>query len=224
MTIKMSPLGDGFSIFIVNGVPVKLRTYLSTPLPPLPIPESQFSQRKFMGLSLVNLDDITRRFMLEEIEMDAASGNLYLSPRLSSQGQAVYTALLKEAVEANNDSWLADRIRAGSLLNLTEQRRKPKGGYTTVNVPVTAADTLAEGEFNRFYARGLCRRAIEEGRASVEVYRTKAVSLPRPDSQAKIGTRINVEALLRDLRTHPGVDTALGLPNGPNSGLSVKLS
>lgn len=49
-----------------------------------------------MGLSLLNLDDITRRFMLEEIEIDAASGNLYLSSRLSSQGQVAYKALLKK--------------------------------------------------------------------------------------------------------------------------------
>lgn len=27
-------------------------------------------------------------------------------------------------------------------------------------VPVTAAETLAEGEFNRFYARGLCLREV----------------------------------------------------------------
>jgi hypothetical protein len=45
----------------------------------------------------------------------------------------------------------------------------------------------------------------------------------RAESEQKIGQRIAAEALLRDLRAHPGLDTALGLPPGPNSGLSVHL-
>lgn len=42
-----------------------------------------------------------------------------------------------------------------------------------VKVPVTAPETLSEGEFNRFYARGLCRVAISLGIAAVQVYRAK---------------------------------------------------
>lgn len=90
-------------------------------------------------------------------------------------------------------------------------------------VPVTAPDTLAEGEFNRFYARGLCARAIADGIPDVEVYRGKQVQRPRPESQSKIGNRINVKALLEDLRKSQGVEPALGLPPGPNSGLTVRL-
>lgn len=177
-----------------------------------------------MGLSLVNLDDDTRRFMLEEIELDIANDKFYISPRLNDRGRTAYPALLKEAAERQDDTWLANSLRAGGMFNATEQRRKPKGGYTEVSVPVTAPDTLAEGEFNRFYARAMCRLAIEKRRPELEVYRAKEVSQPRSESQAKLGTKVNAEALLKDLRTHQGVDTALGLPNGPNSGLSVKLT
>jgi hypothetical protein len=109
-------------------------------------------------------------------------------------------------------------------MNAVEQKRTPSGGSTTAKVPVTAPDTLAEGEFNRFYIRGLCRHAIKEKISDLIIYRAKAVSSPRSESQAKIGTSINAEALLRDLQKHQGVDTALGLPAGPNSGLSVKLT
>src|SRR6266851_5569734 len=35
--------------------------------------------------------------------------------------------------------------------------------------------------------------------------------------------RTDPKALLTDLRSNPGVDTALGLPPGPNSGLSARL-
>lgn len=177
-----------------------------------------------MGLSFSNLDDKTRRYMVEEIEMDIAASNIYLSPRLTEQGQAIYLQLLKEAGESKNDEWLAEGIRSRGLLKTTEERRKPKGGTTTVNVPVTAAETLAEGEFNRYYIRGLCRRAIEEGSTHLLIYRAKAVSQPRSESEDKIGTKIDAAALLRDLRAHQGVDTAFGLPSGPNSGLSVKLT
>jgi hypothetical protein len=55
------------------------------------------------------------------------------------------------------------------------------------------------------------------------VYRAKAVEHARSESQQKIGSCVAAEPLLRDLRTHVGVDTALGLPPGPNSGLSVHL-
>ncbi len=91
-----------------------------------------------------------------------------------------------------------------------------------MSVPITAAETLAEGEFNRFYIRGVCRAVLANEQHEVEVYRAKAVAQPRPESQAKIGTRVNAATLLDDLRHNVGVDTALGVPAGPNSGLSVR--
>ena len=57
----------------------------------------------------------------------------------------------------------------------------------------------------------------------MQVYRAKAVAVPRAESEAKIGTMIDVQALLNGRRIHQGMDTALGLPPGPNSGLSVRL-
>jgi hypothetical protein len=58
----------------------------------------------------------------------------------------------------------------------------------------------------------------------VEVYRAKPVQDPRPRSRQIIGTRIDAQRLLGDLRAHPGgIDSALGVPAGPNSGLSVRL-
>jgi hypothetical protein len=108
-------------------------------------------------------------------------------------------------------------------LNATEQRRKPKGGYTTAVVPVAAADTLAEGEFNRFYARGLCRRTQVESDSELKVRRAKEVENPRPQSEALIGSTMDPEKLLLDLRQSIGVEPALGLSPGPNSGLSMKI-
>jgi len=44
-----------------------------------------------------------------------------------------------------------------------------------------------------------------------------------PESVALVGTTPSAAALLEDLRTHIGMNTALRLPPGPNSGLSVHL-
>jgi len=176
-----------------------------------------------MPLTLVHLDAATRPHMIAEIEADIAARKLYFSGRLSERGRTDYPNLLRQAAANGTDGSLANELRQGGRLNATEERRKPSGGVTTVRVPVTAHETLAEGEFNRFYARGLCLRALASGVSDLVIYRAKAVDNPRAESVAKIGQRISAQALLNDLRTNIGVDTALGLPPGPNSGLSVRL-
>ncbi len=175
-----------------------------------------------MALRYEDLDERTRRFMLEEVEADASQGFLYISPRLNTSGQQGFEQLLKEAVREHDDAWLADQLRYGDYLNATLQRQTKKG-VTMQKMPSNAPDTLAEGEFNRFYIRGLCRRAIEDGINEVEVYRGRESSRPRPESEAMIGKRLPAYVLLEDLRLSPGVEPALGLPPGPNSGLTVRL-
>lgn len=176
-----------------------------------------------MALLLINLDDCTRQFMLAEMEQDVFQGNFYVSPRLSQNGQRDYENLLRAAINSYDDVWLANSLRLNGRMNGTEPRRKHNGGVTTAKIPETAPDTLAEGEFNRFYIRGLCIRALEDSVRHLIIYRAKEVSNPRAESEVKIGARIDAKALLNDLKTHTGVDTALGLPGGPNSGLSVRL-
>jgi len=160
--------------------------------------------------------------MTEEIELDEGENRLYISPRLSNRGAGEYPALLKAAAVAGDDTFLANELSAQGRLNASEARNT-KNGTTWVRVPVTAPETLAEGEFNRFYARALCRRALEEGKHHVQVYRAKSVMNPRSQSEALIGQMFEAERLLEDLRVNIGTDTALGLPPGPNSGLSVRL-
>lgn len=112
-----------------------------------------------MALDLVNLDSRTRELMLEELIIDIEKKALYLSKRLNDSGILRYPELLRHAIEKGNDDTLAQELKNG-YLNAAEQRKKPKGGSSTVNVPVNANEMLAEGEFNRFYIRALCRRAI----------------------------------------------------------------
>lgn len=176
-----------------------------------------------MALNLTNLDERTRGLMIKEVDLDIANARLYMSPRLNTSGRSQYPTLLREAIKSYDDAWLAQQIRIKALLETVETRQTPSGGTTTVRVPMTAPDTLAEGEFNRFYCRGVCARAIEEGKATVRVYRAKQVGNPRPESQAKVNTMVDAKQLLNDLRTNQGVEPALGIPPGPNSGLSIQL-
>ena len=167
-----------------------------------------------------NLDARTRQFMLEEVELDTTEGFLYISPRLNQAGRREYERRMREAISEHDDAWLATELRYGDYFNPTEQRQT-KRGITTAKVPSNAPDTLAEGEFNRFYIRGVCKVALEDSIPEVEVYRGRESSRPRPESEALIGSRLPADALLEDLRQSVG-GSAL-IPPGPNSGVTVRL-
>jgi hypothetical protein len=178
-----------------------------------------------MALYFPNLDERTRQLMLDEMQFDLDHSQLHISPFLSGQGQMDYANLLREAIESGNDETLAKKLREHRRIARTLPRRKPKsGGYSIAATPENAAEVLAESEFNRYYIRGLARRAIEDGIGELIVYRAKPVRNPRPESEAMIESTLAAEDLLTDLRAHTGDEMpTLGVPSGPNSGLSVRL-
>ncbi|MBW9232142.1 hypothetical protein [Leptospira santarosai] len=175
-----------------------------------------------MAFSFKNLDAATRAEMRKEIQSDIDSKKIYISPRLNSTGVTKYPELLIESAENYDEVWLAKQIKSLNLLNLTEIKKTPKGGTTTASIPVIANETLAEGEFNRYYARALCLIASSIS-GTVKVYRAKQVLNARSESEQRIGQTFDPNLLLNDLRNSIGVDTALKLPSGPNSGLSIYL-
>ncbi len=175
-----------------------------------------------MTLQLDHLDTRTRRFMSDELQHDITTNALYLSPRLSERGVHDYAELLRAAIESGSDSSLANALCFHGRMRETEQRQT-KRGVRTVSVPATAADTLAAGEFNRYFMRGLCRRALADGIAQVIVYRAKGVRQARAEAKALLGQRIDAATLLVDLRAGVDSRTVTGEAFGPNSGLSVRL-
>lgn len=158
-----------------------------------------------MGLNYVNLNRQTRDLMLEEIIMDIRNGELYISKNLTEQGQKHYPHLFMYATVLGNDDTFAE--------NLVEL------GYILPG----KVKMLAEGEFNRYYIRGVCRLAMAAGIPEVEVYRAKEVKTAKEESVDRIGLKIPADKLLEDLRTHK-TDTVYKVPNGPFSGISVKLT
>lgn len=175
-----------------------------------------------LSFDLPNLDELTRALMVEEFQDDARQQRLYISPLLSGQGVHDYAALLEEALRHGSPDSLAARLRERRRILRSTQRRKRGGGFQLAAVPYNAAQTLAESEFNRYYIRAVCRRALLAG-VPVVVYRAKRVGQPRTDSEALIGEQVDPAALLEDLRAHPGERAALGIPGGPGSGISVRL-
>ncbi len=174
-----------------------------------------------MKFNFVNFDDQTRKLMLDEVDYDINNHQLYFSKRFNDNGIRYYPDLLKKSITNGDEQSLAIALKANDCFKEQEERRT-KSGVTMAKVPETANQTLAESEFNRFYIRALCIRAINSGQL-LKIYRARHSDNPRSESELMIGKTIDAEKLLTDLRTNIGVDTALGLPPGPNSGLTVKI-
>jgi hypothetical protein len=174
-----------------------------------------------MPLQYQNLDPTTRRYAIGELDADLASGAFHASERLRPTAIADYQHLLRESLRYYDDLWLEQR--ASDLLIDFETRQTRSGGQTTAKIPEMASRMLAEGDFNRYYMRGVALRAIEEGRQVVEVYRARLSLEPRPESAEAEGQRVQAKEVLDYLRgvTNEAPDAVrLGRPN---SGLSVRL-
>jgi len=168
-----------------------------------------------------NLDGNTRATMLEAIEEAERSNNIYYSTRFNEAGNKQWLPLLRQAAQEHNEHWLAYQLEANGLMKDFEGAHKPTGGYTIKHVPHTAAETMAEGQFNRFYILGLCKRARAEGISQLVVYRAKERYDPRPESQSLIGTRLSIDEIESQLK-----ETRVSFKSQlvkPNSGISVKL-
>lgn len=171
---------------------------------------------------LKNLEEV-RALIEEEVQMDIDARSMYQSPRLTDEGWAGYPALLLEAVRSHDPPWLEQQIKLRGWIKDQEQRVR-NGVVHWARVPYTAAQTLAEGDFNRYYIRAVCCAAILAGNDTVLVYRAKQVENPRPESVRLTGSKLSAQKLLDDLRINSNkLETALGLPPGPNSGLSACL-
>jgi len=174
-------------------------------------------------MNFKNLTQEIRNLMLEEINYDLVNNSLFISNRLTDKGSSLYVSFLKEAAALGDEVSLANALRGEGVISQTYVRKNPKSGMTTCKTPVNQAEMTAEGEFNRFYIRAICRSACNQGVSEVEIYRARAVQNPRSESEARIGITVNPSDLLSDLRENLGGDTVMGCPGGPNSGLSVCL-
>lgn len=176
-----------------------------------------------MSLNLHLLDNRTRALMLAEVRYDLGSNNLHISPYLSGQVVHDFAALLKEAIKNGDDKSLAETLKQKGRISRTAHRRLSNNGHSIYTIPSNTAEMIAEDTFNRYYIRAVCLRALADGIDKVIVYRAKPVSSPRTRSEALIETTVDPVDLLLDLRQNTGETTEMGIPGGPNSGISVCL-
>jgi len=174
-----------------------------------------------MPLQYENLDPTTRRYAVAELDQDLTNGAFHISERLRPESVGQYQRMLQEALRYYDDRWLEEH--ASDLIVESESRRTRSGGTTTARVPQMAARMLAEGDFNRYYMRGIALRAIEEGRQILEVYRARLSMEPRLESAQLEGQRIRAAELLDHLRGPISVDSNVAPLGRTNSGLSVRL-
>ncbi|WP_314453537.1 hypothetical protein [uncultured Microbacterium sp.] len=168
-----------------------------------------------MTYNLPDLDDDTRRRMLEEFESDAARGAVLPSAVVTPGREAEYLDAQRQAFAQHDPDWLAEKIEFSGML-ATQQANGARVNATA------AAKRLAAGQFGAYYARAVGGRAVDEGRA-IEVYRARHSANPRAGSDAKIGTRPDPAALLADLRDNSTTPGSFAILPEVGSGISVKL-
>lgn len=169
----------------------------------------------FNAFNFSELTDEIRSLMSAEIELDNTKGLVYISDRLTSIGRVAYLPTLRRAVQNGDEVSLQDELEANNYFEAYEFARGKRS-----KVPSNAAQVLAQNEFNRYYIRAVCVKAIEVGQENVKVYRARQSSMSRPESELKIGRLINAKDLLLDLRNNIGQPVTL-LPE-ISSGLSVE--
>lgn len=159
-----------------------------------------------------NLTTEVREKALQELEADYNEGRIYYSGRLNQNGKESFVDAFRNAILTGDEEELENSI--------TESMNKTEVVNGVIKkVPSNAAQLLAQGEFNRYYIRGLCLWALENGIYELEVYRARESSWTRPGSEAKIGRKLDASKLLEDLQTTIGKQPQY-LPE-VNSGLSV---
>lgn len=176
-----------------------------------------------MPLELVDLDLSTRRFMLAEFQADVAAGLLYLSPHLSGSGRDRYPDLLRTALTTGTEASLADDLIASDAVTLADRWHRSSQAQPGEALAAAVA-LLAEREFHRFYIRGLCRRAMEQGVRTLVIYRAKPADPPRSHSEMMVGVEITASSLLEDLSRDFRTPPPHGLPQCRDPGLSVRFA
>jgi hypothetical protein len=175
-----------------------------------------------MPLDLPHLDERTRRYMLAELDADVAADVLYCSPQLSEAGLCTYQRLLRAAILSGTEETFAEGLGSLGAVRPPSRWQHPKD-VGPAEALAEATFRLAEREFHRFYIRGLCCHALEQGINVLVIYRARPADPGRAPADSMIGLRIDVGSLLEDLRGAFRTLPPHGLPQCRDPGLSVRF-
>ncbi len=167
-----------------------------------------------MTLNATGPDARTRLYMLDEFQRDTRTSQLYLSPHLTPSGELDWPVLLQFALLEGGPVPLAEQLRRRGRLAHLQPADPPS--------LMDGAQLLAEGAFNHFYCRGICRRAIDERHTHVEVYQAQRPSRVRITDSQLLGAQLEAGWLLGELRKPPSSSQAM-VPGEPTAGLSIRI-
>lgn len=166
-----------------------------------------------------NLDDTTRLIMITELEMDLKNGLFYVPKSIKPDFVCAYKRILK----ANFEKGDVSSLRRDLIPNFFKTR-----DINGKKIPSNIRDMVAFSEFNRYYARAVLVRAIDENK-TVTIYRARKSVNEREESKQSIHknyfTKRTLEqmlAVLRDYRVLFSGKVDIGFMQ-VNSGLSLKL-
>jgi hypothetical protein len=165
------------------------------------------------------LDEITRRYMLEEFEREQSSSNSYRPKALSKVGQSKFPNLVREALRAGNEKTLIHSLSDSTYWNPTETYiRDGVMRERRVNVK-QASERLGLTEFNTWYVHGLARRLMDEGVTHCQIYRGEMPKWEPAECSVHEGKILPVKEIYDGHRARywpePGNPQAMSIPFGP---------
>lgn len=117
-----------------------------------------------------DLDDITRKWMLEEFNTEQSQEH-YQSKSMNQAGLTAFPDIMRAAIQSGNIESLTRNLSNPSFWHASKTRKGKDGPIPVKINPETEAKMLAHSEFNTMYTRGFARRLREEGEENCRVYR-----------------------------------------------------
>jgi len=175
------------------------------------------------------LDEKTRKYMIDEFKEEKSSQNPYPgSENFSTKGRNLFPEIMKKAILYGNEESLEKDLTDSLLWNEVTKPIKSKTGkvFTKKINPATEAKRFAQTEFNTWYVRGLAKRLLEEGVESCQVYRAAPAINPRVECCGYENQIFSVKDVYNGHRKRywpkPGAPRALSIPIGPNCHHSIR--
>ena len=172
-----------------------------------------------MAMKFEELDDATRRYMLDEFEKEEAGSNPYRGRGLSAVACAEFSGLMRHAIRSGNEETLI-----ASLSNLSYWypiETYVRGGIKRerrVNIQ-QAAQRLGLTEFNTWYVRGLAKRLMDERVTYCQAYRAAEPQWEPNECSEHEGRLFLVEEIYEGHRAkywpEPGNPSGVSIPFGP---------
>jgi hypothetical protein len=167
------------------------------------------------------LDETTRKWMLQRFEAEESGGNPYRSEVLSQLGMVRWPDIMREAIidPDGSEITLASALGRPDYWQATETYvRDGAARQRRVNF-TQASERLAITEFNTWYVAGLAARFQEEGVTRCRVYRAAIPKWQPAECSVHEGQIYAVAEIIAGHRVGywppPGVPGRLSIPVGP---------